>query len=91
MVTSVYAKKARIISIAIDPAYKCKGIGNALVNFTFNQLKTFYIRAVELEVRITNKEGIYFWKSFSFYPIKIISNYYHDGIDAIVMRKSLEN
>lgn len=91
MVTCSYTKKARIISIAVDPVYKRRGIGTALVNFTFNQLKTFYIRAVELEVRITNKEGINFWKSFGFYPLKIVPDYYHDITDALIMKKLLEN
>lgn len=91
MVTCNYWKKGRIISIAVDPVYRCKGIGSALVNYTFNQLKNFHIKIAELEVKITNSEGICFWKSFGFYPLKIVPNYYHDGTGALIMRKLLEN
>lgn len=89
MVTCIAHKKGRVISIAVDPVYRHKGVGSDLVNFTFNQLKTSSIRTVELEVRITNSEGICFWKSFGFSPLKIFYNYYLDGTDALIMRKLL--
>ena len=50
MVTRNYWKKGRIISIAVDLVYRCKGIGSALVNYTFNQLKNFHIKIAELIV-----------------------------------------
>ena len=89
MVTCTVCKKGRIISIAIDPVYRRKGVGSDLVNLTFNQLKTSYIRTVELEVRITNSEGICFWKSFGFFPLKIVPDFYLDETDALIMRKIL--
>jgi len=89
MVTCIARKKGRVISIAIDPIYRHKGIGSDLANFTFNQLSASCIKTIELEVRITNSEGICFWKSLGFSPLKIISNYYLDGTDALIMRKLL--
>ena len=83
MVTCIAHKKGRVISIAVDPVYRHKGVGSDIVNFTFNQLKTSFIRTAELEVRITNSEGICFWKSFGFSPLIIFYNYYLDGTDAL--------
>jgi ribosomal protein S18 acetylase RimI-like enzyme len=91
MVTCNYWKKERVISIAVDPAYRCKGIGSALVNFTFNQLRASCIKTLELEVRITNSEGICFWKNLGFFAFKIVPNYYLDGTSALIMRKLLES
>jgi [ribosomal protein S18]-alanine N-acetyltransferase len=89
IITCNLYRKWRVVSIAIDPIYRYKGIGSSLVNTTINQLKTSSNKSLELEVRITNSEGICFWKSLGFLPIKIIPNYYHDGIDALLMRKLL--
>jgi [ribosomal protein S18]-alanine N-acetyltransferase len=89
MITCNLYRKWRVISIAIDPIYRCKGIGSYLANTTFNQLKAYSAKSLELEVRITNTEGICFWKSLGFLPLKIIPNYYHNGIDALIMRKLL--
>ncbi len=63
MITCSTYRKWRVISIAIDPIYRCKGIGSGLANTTFNQLKTSSIKSLELEVRITNSEGICFGKA----------------------------
>ena len=90
MVTCNYWKKERVISIAVDPAYRRKGVGSTLVNFTFNQLRAFCINTLELEVRITNSEGIGFWKNFGFFTLKIVPDYYPDGTSALIMRKSLK-
>jgi len=79
----------KVISIAIDPIYRRKGIGSNLANTTFNQLKTSSIKSLESEVRKTNSVGICFWKSLGFLPLKIIPNYYNNGIDALRMRKLL--
>ena len=89
MITCSTYRKWRVISIAIDPIYRRKGVGSGLVNTTFNQLKTSSIKSLELEVRITNSEGICFWKSLGFLPLKIIPNYYLNGTDALIMRKLL--
>lgn len=91
MVTCSYWKRGRVISIAVDPIYRRKGIGSALVNFTLNQLRASYIKTLELEVRITNSEGICFWKSLGFFILKIVPNYYIDGTDALIMRKLIKS
>jgi [ribosomal protein S18]-alanine N-acetyltransferase len=89
MITCNLYRKWKVISIAIDPIYRCKGIGSYLANTTFDQLKASSAKSIELEVRITNTEGICFWKSLGFLPLKIIPNYYHNGKDALIMRKLL--
>jgi ribosomal-protein-alanine N-acetyltransferase len=89
MITCIVNKIGRIDSIAVDPYYRRKGIGRKLANYTFSQLKTSCIKIIELEVRVNNIEGICFWKSLSFFPLRIISNYYSDGTDALKMQMLL--
>jgi [ribosomal protein S18]-alanine N-acetyltransferase len=91
MVTCNYWKKQRVVSIAVDPVYRHKGVGSALVKFTFYQLRASYINTLELEVRISNSEGICFWKNLGFFTLKIVPNYYLDGANALIMRKLLES
>ncbi len=89
MITCIVHKKGYIASIAVDPAYRHKSVGRTLVYFTFNHLKTTGVKIVELEVRLTNIEGVRFWENLGFFTLRTIPHFYHDGIDALKMRKLL--
>jgi len=89
MVTCIANEKGHVVSIAVSPSHRCKGIGKALVNYTLDHLKKSSIKILELEVRTTNLKGIGFWEKMGFYPLNIISHYYHDGTAALEMRKLL--
>jgi len=91
MITCIFHKKGHIISIAVDPARRNKRVGRTLVYFTFNCLKASGMKMVELEVRKTNLVGICFWENLGLFPLRTIPHYYHDGTDAIKMRKLLED
>jgi ribosomal-protein-alanine N-acetyltransferase len=90
MITCILSDKGDIVSIAVDPFYRRKGVGRALAEFTFKHLKLHQIKMVELEVRTTNSEGISFWKNLGFFPIGTIKSFYRDGADAFRMRKLLD-
>jgi len=89
MITCTLHKKGYVVSIAIDPAYRHKEIGRNLVDFTFNHLKKSGVKIVELEVRTENIEGIRFWENLGFFTLRTIPHFYHDGTDALKMRKLL--
>lgn len=91
MITCIVYKKGYVVSIAVDPAYRHKSVGRTLSYFTFNCLKTSGVKMIELEVRTTNIEGIRFWENLGFFPLRTIPHFYHDGTDAIKMRKLLGN
>ena len=90
MITCSLPDKGYVASIAIDPAYRHKGIGRVLANFTFKQLKARSIKVIELEVRISNKEGMNFWKRLGFFPLRVVPRFYNAGEDALKMRKIKE-
>lgn len=89
IVTYVFNEVAHIISIAIDPAYRRKGIGKMLIEYTFDRLKG-RVKYMQLEVKVSNMDAIRFWEKLSFSAAGIIPNYYIDGSDALCMGKSLE-
>jgi ribosomal-protein-alanine N-acetyltransferase len=90
MITGTGIDKAYIVSIAVDPVHRKQGVGRTLSSFTFQKLEKWGVPMVELEVRITNKVGIGFWKSLSFFPVRIVPRAYSDGEAAVKMRKLLE-
>ncbi|MEM4666480.1 MAG: GNAT family N-acetyltransferase, partial [Thermofilum sp.] len=76
-------------SIAVDPQFRKKGVGRALMEETFRMLRERGVKSVVLEVSIANEAGISFWKSLGFSPVGIRKRFYLDGTDAIIMRKEI--
>jgi ribosomal-protein-alanine N-acetyltransferase len=83
-------KVGHVISIAVLPEYRKKGIGTALLNEAINRMKNNYgTEAVYLEVRVSNKDAISLYKKMGFEEVRIIKEYYRNGEDAYVMVKKL--
>lgn len=78
-----------IISVAIKPGWRKKGIGTKLVNFLINNLQKKGIKSVFLHVREKNKVAISFYKKLGFKIFKKIKNYYSNDDDALLMEKKL--
>ena len=89
MISPIQKRKGLVVSIAVEPKYRQQGIGKALVDFTINRLKSYDVAILELRVRKTNKQGISFWETLGFNPIKIIPNFYSDNTEALHMEKVL--
>jgi len=90
MITLHVHHRGHIISIAIDPSFRQRGIGSALANFTFEKLQAYGVEIVDLEVRVTNKGGLDFWRHLGFLPLRVVRRFYGDGEDALRMRKKLK-
>ncbi len=85
-----FMKKGHIVSIAILPGYRRRGIGTELMRRALESLKNVYgCREVYLEVRVSNKAAIEFYKNLGFRIDHTIRHYYKDGEDAYVMVKEL--
>lgn len=91
MITGQFHNKGYVISIAVSPSSRQKGIGSALANFTFEKLKAYGAEHVDVEVRVTNKRGLSFWQQLGFLPLKAVHRFYDDGEDALKMRKILKH
>jgi [ribosomal protein S18]-alanine N-acetyltransferase len=81
----VFSRDGHIISIAVDPAWRRKGIGKSLVDRAMSYPGAGKLRA---EVRVSNTGAQAFYKRMGFRGVGTISNYYGDE-DALVMEKGV--
>jgi len=84
-------KRGHLISIAVDPRYRRKGIGKTLLKHSLSYLKSRGARTVFLEVRASNVAAQALYRSFGFKKVGIKRNYYPDGEDALVMELRFED
>jgi len=82
-------KKGHIVSVAVLPPYRHKGIGEALVNRAMNGMLVYNAKQCFLEVRTTNRPAIDLYKKLGFSMTRTIHGYYADGEDAHVMSREL--
>ena len=80
---------AEIISLAVAPSWRKKGVGITLTNFLTNHFKEKRLKEIFLCVRIKNQEGISFYQNLDFKTLKTIKNYYRNGDDAFLMKKEI--
>jgi ribosomal-protein-alanine N-acetyltransferase len=78
-----------LASLAINPEYRRRGIGTALLDATERRVRKYGVNEINLEVRKTNLSGLIFWQNMGFVPFGILPGFYEDGEDAIRMGKLL--
>jgi ribosomal-protein-alanine N-acetyltransferase len=82
-------KKGHIVSVAVLPQYRRKGIGEALITEAMEGMRRYSAKQCFLEVRITNTPAVDLYKKLGFQVTRTIHCYYADGEDAYVMTKKL--
>jgi ribosomal-protein-alanine N-acetyltransferase len=82
-------KKGHIVSVAVLPEKRRKGIGQALTSKAMENMKLYKAKQCYLEVRKSNKPGINLYKELGFQVSRTIRGYYADGEDAYMMTKGL--
>ncbi|MEM1530044.1 MAG: ribosomal protein S18-alanine N-acetyltransferase [Candidatus Bathyarchaeia archaeon] len=83
-------KRGHVISIAVLPAYRRRGIGEALLKEALNAMVTHYgVKECYLEVRVSNTPAINLYKKMGFKIERTIWRYYADGENAYLMRVKL--
>jgi len=83
------AKKGHIVSVAVMPEHRRRGIGGALVAKAMEGMRAYGAKQVYLEVRVTNEEAINLYKKLGLEVTRTIHGYYADGEDAYVMGRKL--
>lgn len=82
--------EAYITNIAVDKAFRRKGIGDALLNAIINHLKDFSF--ISLEVRVSNTTAINLYKKHGFVSQGIRKGFYsHPAEDANIMTLFLKD
>ena len=78
-------KKGHVVSVAVMPLHRKKGIGEALVTKAMEAMKLCNAKQCYLEVRVTNDPAIKLYKKLGFEIARTARGYYADGEDAYVM------
>ncbi len=78
-----------IVSIAIHPLYRRKGIASLLLSKTIEECKKLGCRKIGLHVRTKNMPAIRLYKKFGFKIKKFIPSYYSDGESSYYMELPL--
>lgn len=89
ILSCAHADWAEIVSIAVDPLCRGRGIGKALMRHALGAVRKRGIPMVELMVRSTDAATVRFYRSFGFSMVSKVRRYYLDGGDAWTMRKSI--
>lgn len=75
-----------IATIAVDPHFRRRGIGTALLHACERQLG---VPRSRLTVRASNQGAISLYQREGYVPIDVWQAYYSDGEDAMVMEKAI--
>ncbi|MEM1945024.1 MAG: ribosomal protein S18-alanine N-acetyltransferase [Nitrososphaerota archaeon] len=84
-------KAGHIVSVAVLPNYRRRGIASELIRLaSYELLNTYGCSEVYLEVRVSNYEAINLYKKLGFNVVAVQKGYYADGEDANIMAKHLQ-
>jgi ribosomal-protein-alanine N-acetyltransferase len=81
--------RAEVISLAVDPEHRKKGLAAALLEHTLARLRESGVRSVELMVRVDNEEAIRFYRRLGFRRVQEVPNYYENRRAGLRMRRAL--
>ena len=82
-------KKGHIVSLAVLPKYRGKGVGKTLVSKAIWGMKEYDAKESYLEVRVSNLSAINLYKKLEFQTARRKEQYYKDGEDAYIMTKKI--
>jgi [ribosomal protein S18]-alanine N-acetyltransferase len=83
------SERAELVSIAVDPLHRGKGIASALMDSTLRRLRRRGIGRFHLTVKVTNAAAVRFYERYGFHRGRIVRAYYEDGVDGRRMEKLL--
>ncbi len=86
-VASVNEKEGHLISVSVDPHYRRRGTGRALLSAVAAKLVQEGVEQIHLEVRKGNAEAISFYERMGYKVFLDIPHYYSDGEDAWVLKR----
>ncbi len=88
-VAAIEGRLAHVVSIAVLPEHRKKGVATALLQNLIENLGAHGVDELWLEVNTGNKEAITLYEKFGFARMMILENYYSDGAPALRMRLRL--
>ncbi|MBS7635068.1 ribosomal protein S18-alanine N-acetyltransferase [Candidatus Bathyarchaeota archaeon] len=84
-------KRGHVVSIAVLPGYRRKGIGGALLKEALHAMAAHYnVKECYLEVRVSNVPAINLYRKIGFRIDRVIRGYYANGENAYLMSIKLD-
>jgi len=80
---------AEIVSLAVDPHARGRGIGAALLRAAIRRMQRRSARSIRLMVHVNNTNAAEFYRRQGFRSVGRIQDYYEDGGTGIRMRLQL--
>lgn len=80
---------AEIVSVAVDPSWRKRGIGRALLSAAVRRMLRGNARSIRLMVRVDNSLAMKFYRSQGFRETGRVPDYYEDGAAGIRMKLRL--
>lgn len=80
---------ADVLTLTVAPSWRRQGIGRAMLNQLIDWAIARQAPAIFLEVREGNVEASPLYESAGFVAISSRSNYYSLGVNAVIMKKDL--
>ena len=84
------ARKGHIVSVAVAPEHREKGIGSGLVVASHGELGKKGATECYLEVRVSNAEAISLYEKLGYKATGRLEAYYKDGEGALVMATAVQ-
>ncbi len=80
-------KEARILLMTVRPEYRNRGVGTRLLAELISRCYVADIKAIRLEVRLSNERALRFYNTQGFDIISLLPSYYEDGEAGYLMRR----
>jgi ribosomal-protein-alanine N-acetyltransferase len=89
IITCTGSKDSELVSIAVDPRDRLRGIGQAMLNETLAQLRSRRVNTWWLMVATDNQPAIHFYENYGFVRTRRSKGYYGRGRDAWRMKLNI--
>jgi [ribosomal protein S18]-alanine N-acetyltransferase len=89
LLASVRGRKAELVSVAVHPAARGKGIASALLRRALRKFPAGGLDRFNLMVRLDNLAAQSLYAKFGFTRIRRVREYYEDGSDGLLMTRQL--
>jgi ribosomal-protein-alanine N-acetyltransferase len=89
IISRLAAGEAEILSVAIAPKWRGRGLARPLLNLHLRRLAGFGVRAVFLDVDKSNTPARALYKRAGFHEVGQRQGYYAGGATALVLRRDL--
>lgn len=86
LLASVAAGEGEILTLAVEPSARRRGVGRALIGACEARWRALGVDAAWLEVRADNVAARALYAERGWLDAGVRRGYYHDGVDAALMR-----